>query len=106
MCPQMLPQLFNIGRLIMIWDLLGAIGACTVVICILSLNGASQFASVFEEGGEVVVMVVLLVEVVMVVVVEGELLAICIGFRRRKSILSILPCRLGQAKAAMQTFTY
>ena len=47
-----------------------------------------------------------LVEVVMVVVVEGELLAICIGFRRRKSILSILPCRLGQAKAAMQTFTY
>ena len=102
MCPQMLPQLFNIGRLIMIWDLLGAIGACTVAICILSLTGASQFASVFEEGGEVVVMVVLLVEVVMVVVVEGELLAICIGFRRRRSIL---PCRLGQAKAVKQTFT-
>ena len=106
MCPQMLPQLFNIGCLIMIWDLLGAIGACTVActvaICILSLTGASQFASVFEEGGEVVVMVVLLVEVVMVVVVEGELLAICIGFRRRRSIL---PCRLGQAKAVKQTFT-
>ena len=104
MCPQMLPQLFNIGRLIMIWDLLGAIGACTVAICILSLTGASQFALVFKEGEVVVVMVmiVLLVEVVMVVVVEGELLAICIGFRRRRSIL---PCRLGQAKAVKQTFT-
>ena len=72
------------------------------------LDWRLQFALVFKEGEVVVVMVmiVLLVEVVMVVVVEGELLAICIGFRRRKSILSILPCRLGQAKAAMQTFTY
>ena len=68
------------------------------------LDWRLQFALVFKEGEVVVVMVmiVLLVEVVMVVVVEGELLAICIGFRRRRSIL---PCRLGQAKAVKQTFT-
>ena len=65
------------------------------------LDWRLQFALVFKEGEVVVVMVVLLVEVVMVVVVEGELLAICIGFRRRRSIL---PCRLAQAKAVKQTF--